>query len=515
MTMAGGNKVQHVTYFKMYSVVFYQKEASSLGRSRGIMVSKHHSAESYTKSSNTFQCSSGYAMSTSFVCDGIPHCGILDKSDESECFCNEGAKHKGRCKFFLDSSKPKCSQLYYLSHGGFCQSYVEDSIFQTKNSKKTLENLNKIVCGNQTLDKTKMNDLVSDCVASAEDENVLKDVLVNHTIYSCPQPQQVPCRSGHNACFNITDICIFRLNSHKNLIPCRTGEHMEDCADFECNMMYKCPGYYCVSFAYLFDGKWDCPDGSDEAEQHRCDQKGDCRNKFHCASSQMFIHIGDVCENSFHCPLHDDEFFCSLKYISCPKSCLCHIHALLCSNRSPTFDSIFPYIFVAVTFAKLERIDFMGKFPDGLFIHLRSNTIENICGKFYSNKKMLVIDVGFNKISTLAQLCFQPAILLREINLENNRINNIDMTAFEKLHFLKQVNLSSNNLQSISSSVFKSLNIYYLSIKQNPFLDLDHDTFVFSEIIFVDSNDYRICCITHSASKCLAKRPWYLSCSDL
>ena len=30
--------------------------------------------------------------------------------------------------------------------------------------------------------------------------------------------------------------------------------------------MFKCPGYHCIPWSYVCDGKWDCPHGYDELE---------------------------------------------------------------------------------------------------------------------------------------------------------------------------------------------------------------------------------------------------------
>ena len=60
---------------------------------------------------------------------------------------------------------------------------------------------------------------------------------------------------GHIRCFNFTDICLYKLNSKSNMIPCRNGGHLENCGNFECNMMFKCPDYYCIPWTYVCDGK--------------------------------------------------------------------------------------------------------------------------------------------------------------------------------------------------------------------------------------------------------------------
>ncbi len=105
------------------------------------------------------------------------------------------------------------------------------------------------------------NDLVSDCSIYADDE---LEYTTHGRIYSCAQPNQLPCVTGHSMCYNIGDICIYRLNLHSHLIPCRTGTHLEQCRNFECNGHFKCPQYYCILWVYICNGVWDCPFGLDE-----------------------------------------------------------------------------------------------------------------------------------------------------------------------------------------------------------------------------------------------------------
>ena len=114
------------------------------------------------------------------------------------------------------------------------------------------------------INKLLVNDLVVDCRSEAEDEFLLINILRLGLYLKCPQPYQVPCQKGNSRCYNISEICTFRLNGLNILKSCRTGEHLQSCATFECNMMLKCPMYYCIPWSYVCDGKWDCPEEYDE-----------------------------------------------------------------------------------------------------------------------------------------------------------------------------------------------------------------------------------------------------------
>ena len=140
---------------------------------------------------------------------------------------------------------------------------------------------------------------------------------------------------GHIVCFNLTDICSYRLNEDNNIIPCRTGGHLENCAKFECNMKFKCPDSYCVPWSYVCDGKWDCAFGEDEVINTVCGGEVICEKMFKCRNQQhRCISIGNVCNNEVDCPYYDGESFCELKLIQCPESCSCLIFAITCFKLS-------------------------------------------------------------------------------------------------------------------------------------------------------------------------------------
>ena len=107
---------------------------------------------------------------------------------------------------------------------------------------------------------------------------------------------------GHPKCFDIIDICVYRLDNNNNLIPCGTGDHLEDCETFECNMKFKCCRYYCIPYAYMCIGKWDCPEGYDEVDDQKCGNSRPCEGMFKCKLLQICLHPSDVCDKSKDCP---------------------------------------------------------------------------------------------------------------------------------------------------------------------------------------------------------------------
>ena len=151
-----------------------------------------------------------------------------------------------------------CSPLHYQTVSNSCFSYTTlPLICDVKQHSKESKAFN---CStNITIDLTLVNDLVSDCGEVADDEPIYKDLLANHTFHQCRIPGEIPCTYSYPKCYNLSDICIFNLNKHGHLMPCRTGSHLQSYKNFECNLHFKCPQFYCIPWAYICDGKWDCP----------------------------------------------------------------------------------------------------------------------------------------------------------------------------------------------------------------------------------------------------------------
>ena len=47
-------------------------------------------------------------------------------------------------------------------------------------------------------------------------------------------------------CYDIQNVCVYRLSDLNLLIPCETGLHLQECEHFECNLNFKCQRYYCI-----------------------------------------------------------------------------------------------------------------------------------------------------------------------------------------------------------------------------------------------------------------------------
>ena len=96
-------------------------------------------------------------------------------------------------------------------------------------------------------------------------------------------------------------------------------------SSYECSYQFKCHSYYCVPWAYLCDGKSDCPLLDDEKD---C-SKWNCLHMFRCKQSLVCIHLNDMCNRKADCVHGEDELLCDLP--SCPRSCSCFQYAMSCS----------------------------------------------------------------------------------------------------------------------------------------------------------------------------------------
>ncbi len=141
----------------------------------------------------------------------------------------------------------------------------------------------------------------------------------------------IPCFPGDQKCFHIYKYCFYEL--HDSLGPgflktCRNGRHLTNCSTHECSYQFKCHSYYCIPWAYLCDGKLDCPLSDDE----KACGKQDCLHLFRCKHSSTCVRLNDLCNNRIDCIYGEDELLCDLP--SCPEFCVCFQYAIHCISSA-------------------------------------------------------------------------------------------------------------------------------------------------------------------------------------
>ena len=435
---------------------------------------ENHNVASY---GNIVQCRNGKFISSFYFFRMDKECGNVKigkiiVSEKSQTSCENSANG------FICT----CSFLFYKSYKGDCTSYI---------------NLNAL---NLNIDQTSSEKIVKD-----HDDIHMSD---GYSIYftnnlQCKEPDQLPCKTGSSKCFSFNNICIYRLDRYGTLIPCKIGSHLQECRDFECNLHFKCPGYYCIPWGYICDGKWDCPFGYDEKS---CSYRH-CKRMFKCVRSQICLHIGDVCDGYNDCPWNDDELMCILVGIKCPDTCKCLNFGIVCTNVSIDIRTIsnIPHISVHVTKCKIKSIPKFDLKHDIIILNLSSNSISTICTEKFIT--LSIYDLSYNQIMFITKDCFNSLERLMILRLQNNRIQRIEDNSFANLTGLVVLDLSNNKLSTFSKQAFTDIRqLNLLILHNNPFTGLFVAMFdgLVSKLII--TGNYKICCLAATkTNNCIAR----------
>ena len=458
-----------------------------------------------------FRCRSGNFVSKGFVCDSVNHCNDQNKGSSSdEHFCNCGNQ---LCKKTCHKNRCNCSPLFYKSIHNICSTYIKDTKGKNVFSEKMLH------CGNgKQIPESLKDDLVPDC-ESQEDEPILQYLLMNNTHSVCPHTEDIPCRYGHPKCYHVSRVCIYRLNKENYIIPCRTGSHLQDCSEFECNKEYKCPQYYCIPWGYVCDSKWDCPDGNDEMTT-MCNDHKKCNAMFSCYKSQTCIHVNDICDGLNDCILGDDEALCSLYDVKCPAHCQCLLYALYCAHTSLTLSDFqgLPHISYFIINSTLSTISLLYDYSEKyVVLEFAHNQITEICGEPISLCKALYsINFGSNDIQFLSRSCFSNLQQLHIINLQSNQIGMMESNSFQNLRNTYLIDLSKNKLTKLGQDTFVNLTkLSYLLLHINNFKMLSISMKIEAHLKVVVTTTFTVCCLLSKETQCRSPRSWLKWCSDV
>ena len=286
-------------------------------------------------------------------------------------------------------------------------------------------------------------------------------------------------------------------------------------------MMYKCPGYYCIPWNYICDGKWDCP--SDLDEQNGCGHKKGCNGMYKCKNSQICIHPGSICDGLHDCSHGDDENFCEVKDLQCPNNYKCLLYTLLCHDTFITNEFLFFNVSYEVIFMEKVPIFYGGlsnllqrNIPNVRLLTIKKCNLSNV---FFSTSLLsssVDIDLSCNLATVLYDGCFYNLLEIRWIKLDSNAISTIQSNAFSNLLSLKYLRLLDNKLLKIAKGfVINSNKIVLLSLRTLIQSEVDQNAFAFSKPMFLHTNDFRWSCIITHHTKCNIQIPWYTSCSSL
>ncbi len=504
---------------------------------------EHHSSDNTTQGflirsapflfirigSNVFKCASKVHISISSICNGILDCPGKDDSDEVGCNCTEHGQENEKCKY-ISKAKQICS-FFYQQINRMCLLFGWHVQIFPDTPRKYQHSTSLLCMSGITISSALMNDLVPDCGPQAEDEVHLKEALASGVGFSCVKPGQIPCRQRHTKCYQVSHICSFKLDKYGNLSPCRTGEHVESCEEFPCNLKFKCQKSYCIPYSYICDGKWDCLHGEDEI-LHKSLKKLNflnCVGMFKCAKVVSCLHMADLCDGIKDCLLGDDELFCTLASVMCPLFCFCLTYVVKCVNFSYlSVPNLHPYLVIQMkhpTFfqhlpERKTGSDYVWNVAKTLQnahrLILSTNKIQHICSLLSYAVFVVDLDLSINKIRKISGGCFKNQPKMEFLNLNNNKISQILKGAFGHQKALRNLDLSHNNLKSFPSHIFHdNVKLLLLNMAQNTLSDIKPVAFHLIHIKLLLSMKYHVCCVAECAQICIANKPWFVSCHNL
>ena len=482
----------------------------------------------------TFHCDTGEYISFNYVCNRHSDC-LNDNSDEIYCLCLQKVTKDNdtRCNSLeLENGKIVCANTHQKSLDGSCQPFTHSFHYLSMNKVSFGQNrLSHIdnnlpqppfICNNGLLIHISLfNDLISDCGPDGEDEPLLKLLLSTSYInISICKHNEIPCRDGHSKCFNISDICIFKLNTFNHLTPCRNGANIQNCRQFQCNLMYKCQESYCIAWSYLCDGKIDCPYGDDEHSNLGCGYRTNCINMYKCSGNTIIcIPLGSICNNLDDCPKSDDETFCQLKDVECPFQCQCVLFGMACKNINYIFsfdiDSL-TFLSIYITMSPIfDNLAIYRIFKRSKVLKLPNNKIRHVCFLSFVTE-VLYFDLSGNFIRNIEKNCFLSFVNLVSLKLSSNDIFQLYSKSFFNLYSLKFLDMSNNPLTIIPNYSFLNLlSITVVNFTSDFYKQVALNSFSNIKLPVVVINTNYISEITSHGSLCMLYPPSEALCSGI
>ncbi len=495
-----------LTFRRLFDKIYFERLQNA---SLGFCIQKSK-VTTFDLGLNIYKCTTGAIVLAIYQCDGFKDCGEEQPTDEMSCACKSNKDLlEGICqKQPKANGKVQCSPLYFMSIKGICLSFV----FRTKNipSQKSL-----IVAQNMLIQFQKGGTSDNNVVRARKKESTSSQQLFS--LSYCKQEYQLPCSEQSLTCYNVTQICQYTVLNGVQ-IPCTEGDHLQHCNDFQCNSRFKCPDHYCILWNQVCDGIWHCPQGSDEADLHRCGPARPCQGLYKCRQQSICIHSTSVCDKKEDCLFCDDEDMgmCSLQNVRCPLACRCLTFAVMCISQNFTaegFDSfgIFKSVYIHSSnfqdFAKFQFGDLLG-------LTITQSHFTKLCDLMNSVKKLIFLNIEENSVSELQAGCFKFTKALSLMKLNENHINIILAQVFKPMHKLKILNISGNPIVRILPGAFDQAScLRVVSLLHTETTEIPNTLFQNVPLEYIETSDFKFCCLKEI--QCSTELPWHFDCTDL
>ncbi len=168
------------------------------------------------------------------LCDARKLCS-QQENVTGNCECPAGLNITKKCKIYTEGNGTKyCSPLLNKTVNGDCEMYLK---FKLKKPAAPENSVEWFVChSTQHIYMELVNDLVEDCVFAGDDEVKLKIMLQRKMYHKCKEQYQMPCREGHPRCFNISQICMYKVSSRGKF----HAEQVNTCRTVACLFATRC-----------------------------------------------------------------------------------------------------------------------------------------------------------------------------------------------------------------------------------------------------------------------------------
>ena len=480
-------------------------------KSTGIVCEKPSQLSSSTKtcSSQYYECNDGTCILLMYQCDLWEDC--LSGDDESNCSSSSVA---GDQFILINDTLYLSSYIFsvtlvprgfvnsslfqpFLKIHSFCDGIESDSLMVAEDKvcfQRPVKHINTrdmVVATTNLIPESSVFRVVQQLDRLAESR---KNVDTGNVTFLA----QVQIKCQNKRFKTISDMC--HVNAHNE--QCAFEQISPLCMHIACPGMFRCTYHYCLRMSVICDGHIDCVNGDDEqfCSNTSCPGFLKCRGEIRCLSIEQICDGYVDCMSSF-----DDEIGCK----RCPSNCRCDGYIIHCN------------IFYLIRYkSDIEKLYVKGIVVNGIqdVVNLKVFSTSSIiyvnmshCGvemvvfseKSHSIKQfILFIDFSHNKFIDTSFLVVDILKKLLVLDLGYNKISMVSNKHF-RLQFLAFLDLTCNSLQTVSLNLKINLqSLILLNLKNVNFTMKIWITPKQDNLVVVMASDYKFCCILPQHVKC-------------